>query len=279
MRLLFCRCLLLGVLLALGVAPDAFAQSRTDVYVVQAGDTLFRIATTHGMTVDELKRLNGLDSDLIEVGQSLRLSRRVSVQAESPDEDPVAPSFEETAAPPAPPAQPAVAVPIPGEVRQATAPAPAPTDTQRVHVVRSGETLFAIALRYDTTVAALRRFNGIEGDRITVGQQLVVGGSGAAGRTGSTPRPSPLRWSMERTTVAADQVHFVMPGETLYSIAAALDIPLNELLAANALTTAPLEPGTALVLPRPVNPRLAVESRAQPEPDTVGLALVYPDVM
>ena len=279
MRSIFCRCLLLGVLLVLGAAPDAAAQDRTDVYVVQAGDTLFRIATTHGMTVDELKRLNGLESDIIEVGQSLRLSRRVPVQAETPGEEPTAPAFEEPEAPPPPPTQPAVAVPIPGEMRQAAAPPPAPTDTQRVHVVRSGETLFAIALRYDTTVAALRRLNGIEGDRITVGQRLVVGGSGSAGSTGSAPRPSPLRWSMERTTVAADQVHFVMPGETLYSIASALDIPLNELLAVNALTTAPLEPGAALVLPRPVNPRLAVESRAQPEPDTVGLALVYPDVM
>ena len=51
------------------------------------------------------------------------------------------------------------------------------------------------------------------------------------------------------------------------------------MLASNALTTAPLEPGTPLVLPRAVDPRLAVESRTQPEPDTVGLALVYPDVM
>ncbi len=41
------------------------------VYVVQANDTLWGIAAVHGVTVDEIKSLNGLTSDLISVGQSL----------------------------------------------------------------------------------------------------------------------------------------------------------------------------------------------------------------
>lgn len=43
-------------------------------YTVKKGDTLFRIAQAHGMSVRELKELNGLTSDLIHPGQVLRLT-------------------------------------------------------------------------------------------------------------------------------------------------------------------------------------------------------------
>ncbi len=41
------------------------------IYVVQANDTLWSVAAVHGLTVDELKALNGLTGDIISVGQSL----------------------------------------------------------------------------------------------------------------------------------------------------------------------------------------------------------------
>lgn len=41
------------------------------IYVVQPNDTLWAIAAVHGITVDELRSLNGLTTDFISVGQSL----------------------------------------------------------------------------------------------------------------------------------------------------------------------------------------------------------------
>jgi LysM repeat protein len=42
-------------------------------YEVARGDTLFVIAKAHGVTVDDLRRWNGIEGDRIEVGQVLRI--------------------------------------------------------------------------------------------------------------------------------------------------------------------------------------------------------------
>lgn len=44
------------------------------IYVVQPKDTLYRIATNNGITVDELKRMNNLSSNDIRAGQKLYLA-------------------------------------------------------------------------------------------------------------------------------------------------------------------------------------------------------------
>jgi peptidoglycan endopeptidase LytE len=42
-------------------------------YVVKKGDNLHRIATRYGITVDELKRMNGLVTDRIIINQKLEV--------------------------------------------------------------------------------------------------------------------------------------------------------------------------------------------------------------
>lgn len=66
------RRLFAAIALALSLwAAPAFAQ---ETYTVRSGDTLYRIATTHDMTVDALRELNGLTSNDIAVGQELIVS-------------------------------------------------------------------------------------------------------------------------------------------------------------------------------------------------------------
>ncbi len=255
-------------------APLAAQPVGRDLYVVQAGDTLYRISRASGLSVDRLRELNYLSGEGIQVGQTLRLSTRV-------------PLPDRTTAPPTRPG---------GDTGDPIPPRPvpdrptAPVAGGAIHVVEPGDTLYRISLRYATSVEALRRANGLASDQIEIGQRLVVG-AGASGTPTATPptdsppgpavalRPVERRpWSITDTTVPADLVHFVDPGETLYSIASAHRLTVDELAAGNALSTAPLVPGTVLYLPRAVEPAV-VAARGLPPPVTDGLALVYPDVM
>ncbi|WP_394195495.1 LysM peptidoglycan-binding domain-containing protein [Microbacterium foliorum] len=141
-------------------APAPVQAAPTATHTVVAGETVFGIAQKHGTSVDAVLAANGLDrSSVIYPGQQLALS------GES------APS----AAPAATPAQTA---------------APAPTATGgQAHAVAAGDTLFAIAKKYGTTVAQLLALNGLgSGAIIYPGQSLTVA---AAPAPAPAPMPAP----------------------------------------------------------------------------------------
>ena len=69
-------------LLALGLLCSALAGASAS-YRVQPGDTLYRLAQRCGVSVADLKELNGLDGDGIRVGQWLTLPEPAGAEAAS----------------------------------------------------------------------------------------------------------------------------------------------------------------------------------------------------
>ena len=127
-----------AVLLLLGevraqVAPPA-------VYVVEEGDTLYGIAREHGLTVDELRRLNELEGSTIYPGQELR------VQPQQQSAQPQGSRADTSAAGSAPTGADAV-------------PAPTATPFYGSHTVEPGATFYTIAARYGTSVDSLVALN------------------------------------------------------------------------------------------------------------------------
>ncbi|MFB0545335.1 MAG: LysM peptidoglycan-binding domain-containing protein [Anaerolineae bacterium] len=108
-----------------------------------------------------------------------------------------------------------------------------------VHVVQSGETLSAIALRYGLTVQELTRANGLTNPNfIYVGQELVIPGT-------DVPQPKATSEPPEEP-----RVHVVAAKETLSTIARLYGRTVKELVIANGLTNPNLiHVGQRLVIP------------------------------
>ncbi len=120
------------------------------------------------------------------------------------------------------------------------APAASSAPTGAVHVVRRGENLYRIALRYGVTVQALAELNGIYNPgHIVSGQKLLIPGSATTPALAYQPQH-------------ASTTHVVRRGETLSAIAQRYGIPLWVLVQANNVANpALIIPGQTLTVPRP----------------------------
>lgn len=89
-------------------------------YIVKKGDSLYSIAQKYNMTVDEIKKANNLTSNLLRVGQSLKIP------------------------------------------------------SQNIYIVKKGDSLYSIAREFNTTVIDIKNKNNLTSNLLSVGQQLVV---------------------------------------------------------------------------------------------------------
>jgi LysM repeat protein len=114
--------------------------------------------------------------------------------------------------------------------------------TSGVHIVRRGESLYRIALRYGVSYQTLAAANGIANpNRIYVGQRLVIPGRGTAPGTPSPP--------------SSGQTYTVRRGDTLSAIAIRFGVSLWSLARANGISNPSLiYVGQVLRIPSGGNP-------------------------
>lgn len=103
-------------------------------------------------------------------------------------------------------------------------------------VVQPGDTLWAIARRHGTTIEELRTLNGLTGDVLPIGAVLDLPGEGTASD------------AADLAAVAPPATWTVKPGDTLYDIALASDVTVEELMVWNRISGALIRPGQELFL-------------------------------
>ena len=118
-----------------------------------------------------------------------------------------------------------------------------------VHVVRQGETLFAISQRYGVTIDQIKAFNEMKNNQLRIGQSLMLNGIDA-GIAASSNAPTLVRVSAPaRVVTQKPATYTVRPGDTLYAIALKFAVQLDDLLRWNKLhAKSVLQPGDRIRL-------------------------------
>ncbi len=117
-------------------------------HLVRPGDTMWRIASAHRVSVGELQRVNRLVGENITIGQSLRIPAPQLSRALATASDKLATPGNQ---------------PTTGRASSAT------------YTVKKGDSLKAIALRHQVTTAALANANSIQdANKVRVGQNLII---------------------------------------------------------------------------------------------------------
>jgi len=131
---------LIGALLLFATPSSSEAQS----YVVQKGDSLWKIAQSSNTTIPEIMELNNIKSDLIYPGTILQIPSTTKLSKSGNTASPTAYDNETN------------------------------NNAFSSYTVREGDSLWLIAQKYQVQVADLIKFNQLKDDLIYPGQSLVI---------------------------------------------------------------------------------------------------------
>lgn len=179
--------------------------TNKNIYIVVSGDSLYSIAQKFNITVNELKEANDLVSNNLSVGQQL-----IIPQSKEDNNDQNGTSENIT-----------------------------------LYTVKNGDSLYAIARNFNTTVDEIKRLNNITNNNLAIGQILKI--------------PNDTNNS---DNIINTNTYIVKSGDSLYSIARKFDTTVDILKRLNNLTSNTLSIGTTLIIPSssPSNFNYTVES-------------------
>jgi len=214
------------------IAPVATIAPSSDVYIVQKGDMLSKVAVRFDTTTKTLISMNNLSNpDVLYVGQELR---------------------------------------VPSGSGNATYSASASSQSSSVkkggaYVIQKGDSLSAIAVAAGVSLSDLRSLNSIQGDKIFAGETIYIPSYGKVPSTtrksapkkkaksappvesapaAAAPAPAPLATAPvaepvdDSTSMSVDAVmdHVVYPGETLDDISRQYGVSKSEIMRMNNIS-------------------------------------------
>jgi LysM repeat protein len=178
-----------------------------ETYTVKKGDSLWAISKRYNVSLNELYAANGLNkSSVLKIGQQIKIPVEGST----------------------------------AKVNTVNADTYQPTSynmSSESYTVQRGDTLSKIALKYDTSVRAIKASNNKSSDLIRVGEKLMIPVSG--GQSGSSAAPAPAASTSTYQSAAPSgsaRTHTVRAGEYPATIARQYGMTTGELLALNGIT-------------------------------------------
>lgn len=234
-----------------------------DTYTVKAGDSLWGISQTYGTTVNNLKQINNLSSNVIYVGQVLKLkqqSNSTSNQTPQSTTDTYTVQSGDTLWGIANTHDTTVnnlkqindltsdTIYV-GQVlklkqrstTQQESSQPSQSNSSDFYTVKAGDSLWKIAMGNDLTVSHLKQMNNLTTNTIYVGQQLRI----KEGQTNSQASQSNSQTNQSSQNAGT---YTVKAGDTLWGIANNHDTTVNALKQNNHLSSDTIYVGQVLSL-------------------------------
>ena len=221
--------------------------SLWQTYTLKRGEKLEKVAPRFGISVANLKAINGIQTRAkLSPGLTLLVPK---IGAETQQNVAALPNLPQPATPAVEPARIAEAEP------------PAAGATSRSHTVRKGDTLPAIAKRYGISVAEIKRLNHLKSEKLAAGTKLtiataptkVAAAAPAEKQPGKKDKAVPEKRAEGKK--AAKVAHYtVRRGDTLYSIAKQFKVDTDDLARWNRVSPSTLTPGKTLTIQLAQNP-------------------------
>ncbi|WP_333790196.1 LysM peptidoglycan-binding domain-containing protein, partial [Ligilactobacillus animalis] len=176
--------------------------SGNGTYTVKAGDSLYRIAVNHNMSLQELKNLNNLSSNLIMPGQVLKVSGQANTS------------------------QPSTNTNTSQNSNQAQA------SGNGTYTVKAGDSLYRIAVNHNMSLQELKNLNNLSSNLIMPGQVLKV-----SGKTVSNKPSTNTAQNSNQNQANGNGTYTVKAGDSLWAIANSHKMTLNDLKQVNNLSS------------------------------------------
>ncbi|HBL6110583.1 TPA: 1,4-beta-N-acetylmuramoylhydrolase [Listeria monocytogenes] len=194
--------------------------SDAKIYTVVKGDSLWRIANNHKVTVANLKAWNNLKSDFIYPGQKLK----VSAGSTTSDTNTSKPSTGTST----------------------SKPSTGTSTNAKVYTVVKGDSLWRIANNNKVTIANLKAWNNLKSDFIYPGQKLKVSAGSTSNTNTSKPSTNTNTSKPSTNTNTNAKVYTVAKGDSLWRIANNNKVTIANLKAWNNLKSDFIYPGQKL---------------------------------
>ncbi|WKN62695.1 1,4-beta-N-acetylmuramoylhydrolase [Listeria monocytogenes] len=194
--------------------------SNAKIYTVVKGDSLWRIANNHKVTVANLKAWNNLKSDFIYPGQKLK----VSAGSTTSDTNTSKPSTGTST----------------------SKPSTGTSKNAKVYTVVKGDSLWRIANNNKVTIANLKAWNNLKSDFIYPGQKLKVSAGSTSNTNTSKPSTNTNTSKPSTNTNTNAKVYTVAKGDSLWRIANNNKVTIANLKAWNNLKSDFIYPGQKL---------------------------------
>ena len=160
--------------------PSALLPEST--YIVKKGDSLYSIANKYNTTIDELKRINNLTSNILSIGQVLKLPSDKVSDVEK-EENTISYTVQKGDSLYSIARKYSTTIDKIKDLNNLTTNLlsigqvlliPTDTNLETTYTVQKGDSLYSIAKKYDTTVDRLKQLNNLKSNLLSIGQILIV---------------------------------------------------------------------------------------------------------